>query len=412
MMAADQERRPSLPRTGRSPGITGMMVSVRVLGACSMGGAGHWNPLLPVLAAARRRGDEVFVIAPESMRHYVVDTGFAFLGGGEPSEPDVAPIRERLPLAPPEEAIILGNRELFGRLAARAMLPAMEETILGWRPDVVIRDPCEYASAAIAGRVGIPTAQVAISLARGEQASIEAAAPALAELRAGLVEQLLSSPYLTRFPASLDRSAFPVTVRYRDSGRDPRPLPDWWPASTKPLIYLSFGTVMGYLAGAATVYRTALGAVAELPVRVLLTVGRRFDQSSLGPLPPNVHVEAWVDQVDALAEADLVLCHGGSGTVYGALAAGRPIVTVPSFVDQLGNGRTVAEAGAGLTVEANPDDQRGPRRLIDDRDAPRITAAVQTVLFEPSYRDAARRIAAELAATPVIDDVLADLLTA
>jgi hypothetical protein len=61
-------------------------------------------------------------------------SGFAFLPGGEPPESDVAPIRERLPVAPPEEASVLGNRELFARLAASAMLPAMERACSQWRP--------------------------------------------------------------------------------------------------------------------------------------------------------------------------------------------------------------------------------------------------------------------------------------
>ena len=68
---------------------------------------------------------------------------------------------------------------------------------------------------------------------------------------------------------------------------------------------------------AADVYRTALNAVEGLDVRVLLTVGRRFDRSSLGAIPPNVRVEAWFDQANVLDQADLVVCHGGSGTAFG-----------------------------------------------------------------------------------------------
>lgn len=375
-----------------------------------MGGAGHLNPLLPVFAAARRRGDDVLVVGPPSMRQQVADAGYQFQAGGEPPERDVAPIRERLPIAPPEEASVLGNRELFGRLAARAMLPVMEQTLARWRPDVVIREPCEYASAAVAARFGVPTAQVAISLAEAEWSSIKVAAPAVEELGTGLVEQLTGSPYLTRFPASLDPSPFPVTVRFRESSPRPARLPDWWAGSPEPSVYLTFGSVFGYLSGAAAVYRAVVRAVAGLPVRVLLTVGRGFDRSALGPLPVNVQVEPWVEQVDALAAATLVVCHGGSGTVYGALAAGVPVVVVPSFADHFTNGRRIAAAGAGLTIEADPNRDHGPRRLIGERDAPRIAAATEAVLAEPGYRSAAGRIGAEMSAAPVADDVLADLL--
>ncbi len=253
-------------------------------------------------------------------------------------------------------------------------------------------------------------AQVAISLADGELASIEAAAPALEELRPGLTQQLISTPYLSRFPASLDPSPFPATLRYRDDERAPNRLPDWWVGASGPLIYLTFGTVFGHLSGVGTAYRAALRALADQPVRVLLTVGRHFDPAELGPLPTNVHLEAWVEQTDALATADLVVCHGGSGTAIGALRAGRPLVVLPAFADQRVNARRIAAAGAGLTVEAEAEVGERRSRLIDDRDIPRITAAVTAVLTEPSYRTVAANIAREMSTVGLIDDILAGLL--
>ncbi len=383
---------------------------MRLLAACSLGGSGHLQPLLPWLAAARRRGDEVLVVGPRALTEMVTDAGYAFHGGGEPPEEEIAPIRERLPVAPPAEATVLGNRELFGRLATTALLPDMGGAVAEWRPDLVLRDPCEYASAVVAGSLGIPTAQVAISMAAAEAGSIAAAAPALEAHRPGLVDELLTTPYLTRFPASLDPSPFTTTVRFHEvPDRAPQALPDWWGGSDAPLLYLTFGTVLGFMTLAADVYRLALRAVADLPVRVLLTVGRRFDPADLGPVPDNVHVERWVDQADVLAEAHLVVCHGGSGTVFGALAAGAPLVVVPVFADQFDNGRRVAEAGAGLTVEADAAATSAGRQPPGEDDVPRITTAVDAVLGSPAFGQRAGEIAAEMAATPTADEVLADL---
>jgi UDP:flavonoid glycosyltransferase YjiC (YdhE family) len=385
---------------------------MRVLAACSLGGAGHLNPLLPFVAAAQRRGDETLVVGPPAVKEMVERAGFPFRAGGEPAEADVAPIRERLPVAPPREASVLGNRDLFGRLAATALLPGMEQTCAEWFPDLVLRDPCEYASAVVAHRLGISTAQVAISLAEAEAGSITAAAPALEEHRTGLVEELRASAYLTRFPASLDPSPFPTTVRFQDPrlGLE-KPLPDWWGGSDAPLVYLTFGTVLGHMSIAAGVYRTALKAVEGLGLRVLLTVGRQFDRSSLGPVPANVRVEAWVEQTEILDKADLVVCHGGSGTAFGALAAGVPVVVVPIFADQFENGRRIAGEGAGLIIEADQPRVEPFRRVIGEEDAPRIAEGVRTVLATPSYRRRARRIAAEMAATQTVDEVLSSLLT-
>ena len=125
---------------------------MRVLAACSLGGAGHLNPLLAYLTAARDLGEETLVVGPPAISELVGQTGFAFWPGGEPPEEAVAPIREQLPILPAAEALVLGNRELFGRLAARAMLPTMERVCSEWVPDLVLREPCEYSSAVVAGR--------------------------------------------------------------------------------------------------------------------------------------------------------------------------------------------------------------------------------------------------------------------
>jgi len=366
---------------------------------------------LAFVSAAERRGDDTLVIGPPALQEMVERAGHPFAPGGEPPEAVVAPIRERLPVSSAHEASVLGNRELFGRLATTAMLPRMEEICAQYEPDIVLRDPCEYASAVVAHRLGIPTAQVAISLAEAEDGSIAVAAPALEVHRRGLVAELRRSPYLTRFPGVLDPSPFPRTIRFREPATSSAgPVPDWWDGSGAPLIYVTFGTVLGHMSIAAGVYRSALAAVAGSAVRILLTVGHRFDVSELGPVPDNVHVEAWIDQAQVLDEADLVVCHGGSGTVFGALAAGVPVVVVPVFADQFENGRRVAAAGAGLIVEAAPERSGAPRPVITETDAPRIAATIEAALGTTTYAQHARRIARAMAATPTVDAVLDTLL--
>ena len=380
---------------------------MRILGACSLGGAGHFNPLVAFLHAARRRGDEVLTVGPPALREMVESAGFPFRAGGEPSEEQVAAIRERLPVVPAAEASVLGNRELFGRLATAAMLAGMEDAWGDWAPDLVLRDPTEYAAAGLAARTRTPIAQVAISLAQAEAGSIAAAAPALEEHRQGLVSELRAQPYLTRFPASIDPSPFADTVRYHEPPQTPVSLPDWWRGSDAPLIYMTFGTVLGHMSIAAETYRVALEAVKRTNARVLLTVGRRFDASTLGPVPANVHVAPWIDQARVVEHADLVVCHGGSGTALGALAAGVPVVMVPLFADQFENARRIAATRAGRVVEA-PITTSGARS-INAASPIEIVRSIEDVLGDVTYRDRARAIGAEMAATPTVEDVMTRL---
>ena len=104
----------------------------------------------------------------------------------------------------------------------------------------------------------------------------------------------------------------------------------------------------------------------------------------------------------------MVLCHGGSGTTYGALAAGLPIVFVPMFADQRTNARLIAVAGAGIVVDVGSRSEPG-FRAIEATDVPRIRAAVIEVLAKSSYPIAAQVIAEEIASTGSARDCLEEL---
>jgi UDP:flavonoid glycosyltransferase YjiC (YdhE family) len=373
---------------------------VRVLLA-STDGAGHFGPLRPFIEALAARGDELLIVIPPKLEATVSALGHPFVVGGEPPADELAALWERFAAVSGPEAAELGNRELFGHLWTAALLPTAERVCAEWVPELVLHEAAEYASAIAAERCGVPHAQVAISLAEVEAGSLDLAAPALATHGEQIAERVRASPYLTRFPASLDPSPYPATRRFREPARAAR-------SSDASLVYVTFGSVAGGLPGVAAVYRTALDAVAGLDAPVLLTVGRDFDVEQLGPLPDNTRVEAWVPQAEVLAEAALVVAHGGSGTTFGTLAAGVPLVIVPLFADQLANAERVAAAGAGVVVEPDRGAARGMGTLGPEH-APRLRAAIETVLGDDSYAQAARRVADEMRDLPAIDDVLATL---
>ena len=383
---------------------------MRVLVA-STAGAGHFTPLVTFVDALIARGDDVLLVVPPELESTVVAAGYPHRLGGSPPADELAAIWDRVPNVSSDEMAVLVNREIFGRLDTAAMLPAHQAACREWRPDLVLREPCEYGSAIAAERQGIPHAQVAISLSSVEASSIGLVAPAIEPYGAHVVDRLRESPYLTRFPASIDPSPFARTLRYRDG--DPQrgqALPNWWAGDDAPLVYVTFGSVTGGLPIAEAAYRSALQAVADLPARVLLTVGRAVAVGDLGPLPANVHAEAWVPQADVLAEAAAVVCHGGSGTTLGALAAGVPVVMVPMFADQPANARRVADLGAGIVVE--PGGGGSPVATmgrLGPGDVPRLRAAIETVLADEAYRQAAVAVADELRAQPSVDALIANL---
>jgi UDP:flavonoid glycosyltransferase YjiC (YdhE family) len=148
-------------------------------------------------------------------------------------------------------------------------------------------------------------------------------------------------------------------------------------STTQPLVLVAPSTVKD---PCGRLVEVALEALADEPVRVLLTTGGGAQPRS-GAAPPNATVVEWVDYVAAMQRASLVVCHGNHGTVVRALAAGVPVVVSPAMADDAEHGARVAWSGAGLML---------PRCLLG-RAA--LRATVRRVLLDPKFGERARRIA-------------------
>ena len=384
---------------------------MRVLLACSLGGSGHLTPLANMARAVGRLGHDAVVLVPPSLAEEIEREGLAYEIGREPPRAVIDETWERVRAGPAEAVSGLIDRELFADHCTKAMLPAVRSVCDRSRPDLVVRESCEYASAIAAATAGIAHAQVGISQAGIEWGVLEMVSTTIERFGLEVASAIADAPYLSGFPASLDPSPWPDTRRFRQPIPANRgALTDWWPGDERPLVYLTFGSVIGHLPEAIAVFRSALDAVAELPARVLLTVGRAMDAARLGEIPANTHVEPWVPQHDVLDHAAVVACHGGSGTVFGALAQGVPLVICPLFADQSANGRLIESARAGRVV-AGRSLAPGSLRGLDPDDVAPLREAIERVLEDPSYRQAANRIATELANTPTLDTVLEALLS-
>lgn len=371
----------------------------------SLRNSSHFLPLVPFIDACRRRGHEVGVAAPAEFATRAADVGAAFFPFGHPGEARLGPMWKRMHGASPAEINRVAIGEIFAGECAGSAIPALLETVDAWRPSVIVRESQEYAALVAAATRGIPQVRVAISAPSGEVSVYENAVPYLdAHLRAaGLPPdpagaRLAGETALTLFPASLELPATGAPVhRYRALRGEAPPLPDWWGGRTGPFVYVTMGTVVGGFDMLRSAYRTVLDALVDLPARVLLTIGGDLAIEALGEVPAHVRVERFVPQDQVIPHAAAVVCHGGSGTMLGAAAAGVPVVVTPMFADQPFNAERAVAAGVGLAL---------PTRELA---AAPLRQALARVLEEPSFRAAAQRIAVEIAGLPSVDDAALNL---
>jgi MGT family glycosyltransferase len=131
--------------------------------------------------------------------------------------------------------------------------------------------------------------------------------------------------------------------------------------------------------------RAALEGLAGEPVRVIATWNGREPDPPIAP-PPNAVLVPWLSYSQTMPACDVVVCHGGHGTLVRALANGCPVVVCPAVGDMAENASRVDWAGLGVRL---------PRRYATPRG---VRAAVGRALREPRLRERAGEAARWVAA--------------
>lgn len=364
---------------------------------------GHLFPMLPLIHAARRAGHEVVIASGAEMTGAVAGIEFWQVG---PSHADAT--RRYLSEHPgaaalPQAARIVSDlTHMFMTVASQRALDLLPRAT-AWRPDLVVHEPTELAGAIVAQRTGARHVVHGLSLfpdgiwtmfagpvtTLGQQWQL----PALvAAVREATYVDIVPPAMQPGGPSGFNRVQ-PVRPGYgldldtsADLGVLPRP----------QTVYLTMGTIFNER---PEVFHTALAGLLTLPVNIVVTLGPSADPNLLGTQPEHVLVTGFIPQAALLPQVRLVVSHGGSGTVAGALAHGLPHLILPQGSDHFLNAASLQRAGAGLAV------------LPESFTSSAIADAAQRLLTEETFTVAAKKIQSEIEAMPSADEALAALLS-
>jgi MGT family glycosyltransferase len=254
------------------------------------------------------------------------------------------------------------------------------------RPDLLLIDCLLFGALRAAQRAGLPHATLMHTLYSQQTNQWSHGVPALLTRLHGLrvVELWQRSPVVlvTTLPAIDQCSTLPGNFHFTGPvWPEPRPQPAT-PDAGDPFILVSLSTL--YQEGQQQALQAILDALADLPVRALVTTGLSVDPEVLRA-PANAQLERFVPHAQVMPHASLMVGHGGHGTTMLALAHDLPLVILPMFelADQPVVGRTVERLGAARVLR-----KTAPARAI--------RAAIQQFVPEGPHREAARTLGAQL----------------
>lgn len=289
-------------------------------------------------------------------------------------------------------------------MAAETTL-ALEEQVCrelaDFQPDVIVSDSVCFWGKLFAGKLGIPYVCSTTTFAFNEYSA------RLMKPRAGeLLRSLLGLPRISRKMALLRQHGYPVekvtdllqndnetntivytsrafhpmaetfSERYAFVGPSVPERNEPLPRKTRPLVYVSLGTVMH---DRKSFCRNCVAALKDMDVDAVLSVGTAENLAALGPLPPNMQAAERVDQLSVLRRADVFLTHCGMNSANEAIWYGVPTVLDPQQSEEAAVADRMEELGMGLRLPSEK-----PRDIEE---------ALQTVLSDDSFRQQTNRIA-------------------
>jgi UDP:flavonoid glycosyltransferase YjiC (YdhE family) len=141
------------------------------------------------------------------------------------------------------------------------------------------------------------------------------------------------------------------------------------PAGDGPLVLIAPSTAQDR---ERALLRAGLHGLAQEPVRVIASADGADGDAAL-PRPANAVLAPWLSYTATMPRCDVVVTHGGHGTLARALMSGVPVVVCPAGGDMGENAARAEWAGLGVRL---------PRRLLSPRN---LRLALRRVLGDPRY---------------------------
>ncbi|MDH6129115.1 nucleotide disphospho-sugar-binding domain-containing protein [Kitasatospora sp. GP82] len=367
----------------------------------------HLYALVPLAWACRAAGHEVLIAGQPELHDDIVRTGLPAARVGHDVDAAGLVRGYLLPSAAVPAPVAPAGPEGRGPRAMRmfhahadSMVDDLTALARDWRADLVVYEPTALAGPIAAAAAGVPAARLLYGtdlLLRARGLLPEVLAPLAERNGVGAFDPfgaVTVDPCPDEFQVPVDYRRLPMRyVPFNGSGAGPS-LPA--PAPGRRRVVVTWGHTMAKLSPAHFLAPQAALAAHGADTDVVLAVSSE-QLPLLGDLPEDITVTVDAPLHLLLTDADLVVSHGGAGTVLTTLQAGLPLLLVPQLPDHAGHSARVLAVGAGEVLSR------------DEAEPERMRAEVRRLLDSEHERKAARRLRERNLQRPAPADLVADL---
>jgi len=155
-------------------------------------------------------------------------------------------------------------------------------------------------------------------------------------------------------------------------------------------VFCSLGTMASEYAWASLFLKKVIEAAREFPsVRLIMQANKEVLDFDVPHSCNNVEIYHFVDQLSVIKGSELVITHGGFGTVKECLWYRKPILVAPFAFDQFENARRITTLGFGNCIDNHASKQKISEAIdfmLENQELGSGTHVVRTNLDEVALR--------------------------
>ncbi|MDQ3954565.1 MAG: hypothetical protein M3285_03335 [Actinomycetota bacterium] len=362
---------------------------------------GHVFAIAPLAAAARDAGHEVIFASGDDFLPRLRDWGFETRKVGKAIEWGFQRAAAQFPeLLNPENPLF--GAKMFVDILGKSSLEDMTVVISEVKPDVVVYEATDVGAGVAAAAADLPVACHSLSL------WVDAFLDGIRERTQTLwdasgtdevVDPTVGHAFIDIWPPSMqsqeaakraERHWLLRPLTWGDAGAE---VPPWIDHIQGPFVFVSLGTVFW----GKELLSKVIEALADVDCDALVLAGVDATPDDFPIKSDRLRIAGFVNQAEVLRRADLVVHHGGAGTMLGTLSQGLPALTLAEGADRPYTADALRRRGASIALD--------PRAAS----AADISEAVTTLLNDKGFRETAVAVKEEIEGMPSPAQVVAHL---